>query len=205
MSPGLTTERIYLLLKAQIMTGERAETERLDPARLATDLEVSATPVRDALHQLFGERLVEAWPREGFKVPVFSESDLGDLYRWNGDIASMVLRGLRQPLGTAQPLLPHDAQNPAEAARAFFAALAAWLGNGEHAAAIAQASDRLHRARLAEPDVFEDTASELAALTRCLTPAAIPELREGLARYHRRRQRAARRILAAMRGPGAPK
>jgi hypothetical protein len=199
MSPGHRTERIYALLKAQIMRGERREPERLDPARLAAELDVSATPVRDALHQLFGERLVEAWPREGFKVPVLGESDLADLYRWNGDIAGMVLRGTRPPLGAPPPLARHDASNPADRARAFFAALAAWLGNGEHVAAMALASDRLNRARLAEAAVLADGDGELAALTESLARGALGELRTGVAGYHRRRQRHARQILAAMR------
>lgn len=199
MSPGHRAERIYVLLKAQIMTGERPEGERLEPDRLARELEVSATPVRDALHQLFGERLVDAWPREGFKVPVLTQSDLSDLYRWNGDVANMMLRGLRPPLGLPQPPPPHNAGNLADTARAFFAGLAAWLGNGEHGAALAQASDRLHRARLAETDVFDDATGELAELAKCMTPAALPALRQRLARYHRRRQGAARQILAVMR------
>lgn len=202
MSPGHRTERIYALLKAQIMRGERREAERLDPARLAAELDVSATPVRDALHQLFGERLVEAWPREGFKVPMIGESDLVDLYRWNGDIAGMMLRRTRAPLGTLPPLPRHDASNPADRARAFFAALAAWLGNGEHLAALALASDRLNRARLAEGAVLADADMELAALTDSLGRGALAELRKRLVGYHGRRQRHARQILAAMRTIG---
>lgn len=205
MSPGHSAQRIYDVLKMQIMTGARAEAERLDPARLALDLDVSATPVRDALHQLFGERLVDAWPREGFRVPVLGASTLADLYRWNGEVAGLMLRNLKAPLGIAQPLAAHDAENPAEVARAFFAGLAAWLGNGEHAAALAQASDRLHRARLAEPQVIEDNAEELSALAQCRVSERIPELRHRLARYHRRRQVCARQILAVMRGTPSQK
>ena len=64
MSPGQTTDRIYHLLKAQIMRGLKRPGERLDPVWLAADLSASATPVRDALHQLLGERMVEAWPSQ---------------------------------------------------------------------------------------------------------------------------------------------
>ena len=47
-------ERVYIELKARAMRGEFAPGERLDPAVLARNLEVSATPVRDALHRLSG-------------------------------------------------------------------------------------------------------------------------------------------------------
>lgn len=199
MSPGHTTERIYGLIKGQIMSGERAEGERLEPERLARDLAASATPVRDALHQLYGERLIEAWPREGFKVPVLSESGLRDLYHWNGDLAGLFLRGSRAPLAALQPVPDRSASDPADAARTLFAHLASWLGNAEHTAALAQASDRLHRARLAEAKVFENLAEERETLFESLASSAVTELRSQLSRYHRRREKAARQILAAMR------
>ena len=55
MSPGLTTERVYKVLKIQIMHGQRMPGERLDPARLASELNSSATPVRDALHRVLAQ------------------------------------------------------------------------------------------------------------------------------------------------------
>jgi hypothetical protein len=61
------------------------------------------------------------------------------------------------------------------------------------------ASDRLNRARLAEAAVLADGDGELAALTESLARGALGELRTGVAGYHRRRQRHARQILAAMR------
>ena len=199
MSRAHRTARAYALLKRQIMTGERHAAERLDPARLARELEVSATPVRDALHQLHGERLVEAWPRGGFKVPMLSESELSDLYGWNGEIAAGLLRYVRSSLVPPPTLAPHDPDDLAETARAYFAGLATWLGHGEHQAAIAQASDRLHRARLAEGDIFPDAHQELAALIECQARASLSELREFLVTYHQRRQRHARHIRAAIR------
>ena len=66
MSPGLTTERVYAVLKVQIMEGERAPGERLDPARLASELNPSARPVPDALNPLLGERRTRlALPGDG--------------------------------------------------------------------------------------------------------------------------------------------
>src|SRR3546814_4258715 len=64
MSPGATMERVYIELKARAMRGEFAPGERLDPAVLARNLEVSATPVRDALHRLSGERIIDSRSEE---------------------------------------------------------------------------------------------------------------------------------------------
>ena len=58
-------ERVYFELKAKVMRAAFAPGERLDPAQLARNLGVSPTPVRDALHRLSGERLIETWHQEG--------------------------------------------------------------------------------------------------------------------------------------------
>ena len=79
MSPGATMERVYRVLKAQVMHGEFAPGERLDPSVLARDLGASPTPVRDALHRLSGERLVDSWHQEGLRQPIVGEGDLRDL------------------------------------------------------------------------------------------------------------------------------
>src|SRR3546814_7069587 len=52
-----------------------SDLQRLEAARLATELGVSMTPVRDSLNRLAGERLVHSSPGEGFQVPLLSETD----------------------------------------------------------------------------------------------------------------------------------
>ncbi|QCI78807.1 GntR family transcriptional regulator [Hankyongella ginsenosidimutans] len=49
--------------------GRGAAWRKLEPAGLAAELNSSVTPVRDALHRLAGERLVESWTSEGFHLP----------------------------------------------------------------------------------------------------------------------------------------
>src|SRR3546814_13376697 len=59
-------------------------------------MDASATPVRDALHRLSGERIVDSWHQEGFRQPLLTEADLVDLYEWGGMLLALALTG-RQP------------------------------------------------------------------------------------------------------------
>lgn len=93
MSPGATMERVYLDLKARILSGAYPPGTRLEAAQLSNSLASSATPVRDALYRLSGERIIESWHQEGFRQPLLSEADLVDLYGWAGALLSMALKG----------------------------------------------------------------------------------------------------------------
>jgi hypothetical protein len=186
MSPGHTTERVYKVLKAQIMLGERRAGERLDPARLAQELNASATPVRDALHQLLGERMVQAFPQRGFQVPTLSETGLRELYVWSGDLLTLLLRNWRGGAGAA-PAAGLAGGDIAETAADLFDAIAVTLGTGEHRRAVRHASDRLHVVRVMEAGVLVGVEDEMRSLIGYWTSPSAPRLRAGLQRYHRRR------------------
>src|SRR5690349_3688178 len=81
-SPG-TFERVYAAIKQRLREGVYRPGERLEPALLAEELNASVTPVRDALHRLTGERLVETPRHEGFRVPMMTEPLLRFLYGWH--------------------------------------------------------------------------------------------------------------------------
>jgi DNA-binding GntR family transcriptional regulator len=88
--------RVYQALKARVMAGAFAPGERIDPARLSADLAASATPIREALHRLAGERLVESWQQEGFRQPFVTEANLRDLYGWSEDLLRLLLRAIER-------------------------------------------------------------------------------------------------------------
>ena len=73
MNSGATAERVHEVLKTRIMGREFRPGDRLDPAVLAAPLGASVTPVRDALHLLTGEGLVETRTSGGFHVPALDE------------------------------------------------------------------------------------------------------------------------------------
>ena len=195
MSPGHTTDRVYLALRTQIMRGDRPAGARLDPVKLAAELNSSTTPIRDALHQLLGERMIQAWQGQGFTVPVPTDTGLRNLYRWNGDLIGMLLRAWR-PERTPNRSVPEDSEDCACTAGALFDAIAAALGNPEHRRAVRNTSDRLHRARQAEAEIFADLSHQHAEMTRAWASGRATELRGAIARYHRRRQKMVGQIVA---------
>src|SRR5579872_5196064 len=86
MTPPGTFERVYAAIRQRLRDGVYKPGERLEPAALADELSASITPVRDALHRLTGERLVEAPRHEGFRVPMMTETMLRQLYSWHRDL-----------------------------------------------------------------------------------------------------------------------
>ena len=61
-------ERAYEQLRQRILTLELAPSQRLDENRIAEELGVSRTPVREAFHQLSAEGLVTIVSRGGYVV-----------------------------------------------------------------------------------------------------------------------------------------
>src|SRR3546814_17067104 len=59
MSPAHVFEPTYEAIKRRLMTGEWASGTRIEAARMADELGVSVTPVRDSLYRLNGERMVD--------------------------------------------------------------------------------------------------------------------------------------------------
>ena len=86
MTPPGTFERVYAAIKQRLRQGAYRPGERLEPALLSDELNARVTPVRDALHRLTGERLVDAPRHEGFRAPMLTETTLRHLYLWHRDL-----------------------------------------------------------------------------------------------------------------------
>src|SRR5574338_1116410 len=91
MTPPGTFDRVYAAIKIRLRGGVYRPGTRLEPAILSDELNASVTPIRDALHRLTGERLVEAPPHEGFRAPMMTETLLRYLYSWHLDLLLLVL------------------------------------------------------------------------------------------------------------------
>jgi len=198
MSPGQTFERVYLELKRQLRDGTRPPGTPLEPAAIGDELGTSFTPVRDVLHRLVGEGMVENPLHNGFAVPHLTEQALRDLYAWNGQLIAMMLG---QPRSQAEALAVSlkDAQGDKPTTmETLFLAIAGASGNRERVRAIAQLNDRLAPYRLAEPKFIKDAEEEVDALLRPITPHDVTGLSRSMARYHKRRMAAAPHILAAL-------
>lgn len=197
MNAGGTMLRVYDAIRRRVIIGEFAPGERLEPARLAQDHHASVTPVRDALHRLTGERLIESWQQEGFRQILLTEAVLRDLYRWSADLLALALK---QAGRDAADLPPFDAgESFPDRLAALFMHIARRHDNHEIRIAMESLNARLYRARIVEAELWDDCDLEVAALAAQLVdPGALRGL---LSRMHRRRLHAAGLIAARLR-PG---
>ncbi|HHV72097.1 MAG TPA: GntR family transcriptional regulator [Clostridia bacterium] len=74
------TGRVFKQLSDQILNGEYKPGESLVETKLAKELGVSRTPIREALRQLELEGLVVSIPNKGVFVRGISEQDIEDIY-----------------------------------------------------------------------------------------------------------------------------
>lgn len=160
--PG-TFERVYGALKAEIRSGRYRPGDRLEPAALSATLNASVTPIRDALHRLTGERLVEAPAHEGFRVPLLTEAGLRQLYRWHHRLLALAMKS---PAALAGQSAAEDIE-----LRDALLARARLSGEPELIAALESATDRLgalvpHETALLGSSVDDEREAVLASLGR---------------------------------------
>lgn len=71
---------VYQRLRAGILNGEFPPETWLREEQLAADLQVSRTPVREAIHRLEAEGLVQVFPRRGAQVVGLALEELDEVY-----------------------------------------------------------------------------------------------------------------------------
>lgn len=81
---GSVRERTYRYLRERLLAGRYAPKERLTEVAVARTLGVSRTPVREALHKLELEGLVEPAGGRGFRVPADSPAEMRELFEIRG-------------------------------------------------------------------------------------------------------------------------
>lgn len=198
MSPGPTFDRVYLALKQQLRSGRHPPGAHLEPSVLGEELCSSITPIRDALHRLVGERLVEAPRNDGFRVPIITELGLRQLYGWQADLLRLALaryRGSEQPEvdrcgGLSEAAFPSAAD--------LFLELGRCPGDSELQAALASACDRLAAVRILEERFIPEAREELETLQSLWKGRDLPGLKAAIAAYQRRRDRAVPQLVAEL-------
>lgn len=73
-------DQVYAILKAEICGGEHVDGQRLQENDLATRLNVSRSPVREALRQLASDGLVLEIPNKGVFVRELTPKDIDDIF-----------------------------------------------------------------------------------------------------------------------------
>lgn len=197
MSPPGTFERVYSAIKDRLLTGADRPGARLEPAMLSDELNASVTPVRDALHRLTGERLIEAPRHEGFRVPMLTETMLRQLYAWHLDL--LLLAIVKHDSGVLLPKVATDPQKAShERQNAIFLSLARAVGNPEHLTTLEALTERLQPVQRLEATFLDETEAETAEILNALYEEDRRALRKSLVRYHRRRERIVPALLAAL-------
>lgn len=194
MSPGATFERVYHELKRMLAEGALPPGTPIEPAVIAKQIASSITPIRDALHRLTGERLVEAPNHNGFRVPLMSEAALRDLYQWNGQLLGLAAKAMRFGLEKNSAIGGTPPDDIGAATAGLFLRIARATGSDEHTGSIALLNNRLAPYRRAESKVIDDPVGELATIAEAMAKPA--ELSRLLTAYHRRRAKAVGDILS---------
>jgi hypothetical protein len=199
----VTSERIYALLKADLMNGSYRPGEVLVERRIASDFGISITPVRACAYRLVGERMLELNTGGGFRVPHVTESALRELYFWHGQLVRNAVNAADQLPTERRPLIvgPSVFANSAAMAKGLFDRIAIRSGNGEILAAIRSAGARLHVSRLCEGSVMPGVEDELAAVQTLTEAGSGSDLLRAMWAYHRRRLRRIPDLVAAVHRP----
>jgi DNA-binding GntR family transcriptional regulator len=192
-APG-TFERVYAALKQRLRQGVYNPGDRLEPAVLSEELNASVTPVRDALHRLTGERLVEAPRHEGFRVPMLTETGLRHLYAWHRDLLLLALVG-RRPAAADPPGDGDVREAEQDKQNLLFFALARLTGNPEHLAALQELTSRMEPVQKLEAALLDCVEQETAEIALAMKDGDRPRLRRALLNYHRRRERIVPELL----------
>jgi DNA-binding GntR family transcriptional regulator len=85
-------DKVYDSLHMDIITGKIAGGTRLVESAVASELEVSRTPVREALQKLASEGFLHHIPRAGYIVENMSDDDIQDLFSTREEIEKVAVR-----------------------------------------------------------------------------------------------------------------
>ncbi len=85
-------DQVKELLLKKMRSGVIEPENPLSLASLARDLDVSVTPIREALSQLQSSGIVESIPNRGFFIPKLSKEEAINLYELVASLESLALR-----------------------------------------------------------------------------------------------------------------
>ncbi|MBO9378116.1 GntR family transcriptional regulator [Sphingomonas histidinilytica] len=202
MSPAYVLEPTYDTLRRRLLAGVWPSGQRLEAARLAKELGVSMTPVRDSLNRLAGERLVHASHGEGYQVPLLDETELRALIDWHEALIGIAL-GRRSAMAVATEL-PEGHDGIGERTAIIFAVIANTAGSLELHWALGNAAARLGCYRRHEETVLDQALAELAALEALMREGNRAKLARAIERYHDRRRAVAGDLVHAARHADSP-
>ncbi|MFE9383306.1 GntR family transcriptional regulator [Streptomyces sp. NPDC007025] len=103
-------EQIRERIVEGIVSGRWKPGERIVERRIAVELEVSQTPVREALRELEALRLIESAPNKGVRVRELSAADLEEIYPVRAGLEQIAAElAVPRLAGDVSALRPHVA------------------------------------------------------------------------------------------------
>ena len=98
-NPSLIREQVYTRIKQEILTGNILPGSQVLEGRLAKQINVSRTPVREALHVLEMEGFLESFPRVGYRVRKISYQEGMEIFE---------IRAVLEPLAARKAIESKD-------------------------------------------------------------------------------------------------
>lgn len=176
-------------LRDRLREGVFAPGSRIPASKLADDLQLSATPVREALSRMAGEGLVEERRQQGFFVRALAGEDVADLYRMSQSQLLMVHAPHRAQL--ADPASPRPAPvetgDPVRDVERLFASWMGEAGSGALVRAYRTLAIQLGPVRRTEPLAFDDLKPEAHELLGLANAGGVADRVAAIRRFHVRR------------------
>jgi DNA-binding GntR family transcriptional regulator len=155
-----STERVYEQIKLMAMTYRFRPGERINEIELSARLNVSRTPLREALNRLVSEGFVTTLPNRGFFGRLLDVKEIYDLYEARVALERDMVRlacerasdaALRELEAFARARPTHDDGKSLEALRhdeEFHIRIAQLSGNSEYVRILESITSRIHFVRL---------------------------------------------------------
>lgn len=99
-------QEVAAIIKDRIRNGEFEQGERIVESRLAREIGLSLTPVREAVRELVGEGILTVMPNRGPSVRILEPDDAFELYTLRAQLEGLAIRLAirRRPVVDRQPI-----------------------------------------------------------------------------------------------------
>jgi DNA-binding GntR family transcriptional regulator len=189
------SERAYTSLKFDLIEGRLAP-GRIHIGKLADRYGMSATPIREAMLRLVGEKLLEMPPAGGFEIPALDEMTVRHLYALSQYVmltAAACRSGLLVDPDFEAGCLS-DVPPPIEQ---LFDSLAKGTQNASLIFFVRNLNDQMRRIRRAEESKLSGLDREFSSILAQIGHGNRQSIRRSVIAYHRKRLRHLPEIMSA--------
>jgi DNA-binding GntR family transcriptional regulator len=188
------TTEVYGRIKALLVNFAFFPGEKVRIPELADHLRVSVTPVREALHRLYAEKLLDSMPKRGFYVRNLDLTELRNVYT----LLNMLLKSSveeycnQKRTSPSQKLAPlRDTSITAVRLEQIIVEIAGLAGNRELSDIVSNVLDRTHyirrlalESRIGQDEILQELTLLVDALNRRDLAQAALALDQRLKREH---------------------